>query len=126
MLHVTVTDHNYGPFEGICRVNNPLSAGMVNGPGNSSYSFSFDQALYSPSARTVALSYHLQSAAPVELSIFDATGRLVKVEKRAGIRGPNHAVWNCRDMAGRTVGSGVYYVRLKAGRNEAIKKVVVL
>jgi hypothetical protein len=125
-MHVTVTDHNYGPYEGICKVTNLFSAGIVNGPDNPSYSFSFDQALYSPSARTVALSYHLQSATTVELSLFDATGRLVKAERRAGIRGANHASWDCRDMTGRTVGSGVYYIRLKAARNEAIRKVVVL
>jgi hypothetical protein len=60
------------------------------------------------------------------LLILDATGKLVRSERCAGIRGPNHALWDCRDMTGRTVGSGVYYVRLKAARNEAIRKVVVL
>jgi hypothetical protein len=122
---LTVTDHNYGPYQTFLQIVTNTSPTMSSGPVKPMYSFSFSQPLYSSSTHEVALSYQLPLSTSVELSIFDATGRLVRAEGRAGVRGPNHAVWDCRDMTGRTVGSGVYYVRLKAARNEAIRKVVV-
>jgi hypothetical protein len=123
---LTVTDHNYGPYQRFLQIVTNTSPPMSNGPVSPVCSFSFDQPLYSPSTREVVLSYQLPLSTSVELSIFDATGKLVKAEGCAGIRGPNHALWDCRDLTGRRVGSGVYYVRLKAARNKAIRKVVVL
>lgn len=63
-------------------------------------------------------------AAPAELTIFDARGRLVRSLRV--LAGSAEMSWDGRDGAGRAVGSGVYHARLIAGSVSAVSRVVVL
>lgn len=70
-----------------------------------------------PFSGSTTIRYEMPEAAFVRLEIFDLLGRrvsrLVDTEKDAG----NHVVvWDGRDDAQRPAGSGVYFVRLSAGR----------
>jgi flagellar hook assembly protein FlgD len=64
---------------------------------------------------------------PVNLSIFDVTGRHV-VTLTAGACAPGfrQLVWDGRDERGESVASGVYFARMVAPEYTASKKMVLL
>lgn len=62
----------------------------------------------------------------VEIAVIDAIGRTVKiVETDHKNAGAYQSTWNCRDDNGRTVSQGIYFIKLKTGEFEEIKKVVI-
>ena len=60
--------------------------------------------------------------------VHDAAGRIVREAALSGISREEWAtwVWDCRDGGGRAVGSGVYFCRVSAGEESAIRKMVVV
>lgn len=63
----------------------------------------------------------------VKLEVFDLRGKIVRTladEKRAA--GFYHVMWDGTDEKGRTVGSGVYFYRLRAGNYTAVRKMVLV
>jgi hypothetical protein len=66
---------------------------------------------------SVTISYDLQAAVSVELDIFDVTGRRVCSLKNGDVQaaGRHEVVWRGQDDRGRSVSSGLYYCRLRAG-----------
>ncbi|MGH2571377.1 MAG: hypothetical protein ACRDGR_09135 [bacterium] len=69
----------------------------------------------------------LTAGGPARLEVFDLGGRRVRtlLEGRAEAGGSEH-VWDLRDMNGRPVSSGVYFVRLSTADASAGERVVVL
>ena len=65
----------------------------------------------------------VQSAKIVELKIYDATGRVVKVFNHLT---NNQIFWNGTDNLNRRLPSGVYFVRLQAGDYSATEKVLLI
>ncbi len=64
---------------------------------------------------TTLISYNLPQPGPVELRIFDITGREVKVlANRHQEAGEHNVEWNGMSSSGRPVAAGVYFVRLDA------------
>jgi len=76
----------------------------------------------------ISFSYPLSlTPYPFTLSIYDPTGRLVRVLTSPVSRFPSHDfVWDGRDDAGQPVGSGMYFYRLEAGSFTATQKLVVV
>lgn len=69
----------------------------------------------------------LPSDGPVELSIYDVTGRLVRtLVSETQTTGPHQVVWNGRDDAGRAVASGVYMARLQSGTKAHVRKMSLI
>ncbi len=63
----------------------------------------------------------------VQLSIFDVSGRQVVTLVNRIESGAQHEVlWNGKNAAGQDVASGVYFYKLKADNQEAVKKMVLL
>jgi hypothetical protein len=79
-----------------------------------------------PVIRATRVSYSLARPGMVSLNVYDATGRcvrcLVSGTQRAGTY---TAVWDAKDMSGRAVPAGVYYVRLSADRTSTARVTVV-
>ena len=76
---------------------------------------------------TTTISFTLAASQRVQLSVFDAQGRLVTTlvnETRAP--GAHNIEWNGTDAAGRAVGSGVYFYRLNAGKFSESRKMLLL
>lgn len=74
-----------------------------------------------------AISYFLPEGVWVNLSIFDVKGRLVStLEDGALPAGPGKIEWDGRDDRGSPVTSGVYFYRLKAGKQVLVKKMVFI
>lgn len=74
------------------------------------------QVFPNPFSSETTLRYVLHDAQRVELTIYDVSGRQVR-RLVAGQKGPgtHTAVWDGRDVAGRSVSGGTYYARLRAG-----------
>ncbi len=67
----------------------------------------------------------LATDTPVELKIYDATGRLVRTIRKDLTRGNHALAWNRRDSRGRIVPSGVYFYQVRTPSFAASKKMVV-
>jgi flagellar hook assembly protein FlgD len=69
----------------------------------------------------------LPGASRVELGVFNARGELVRTLARGDHpAGKQRVSWDGRDNAGREVGSGVYFIRLRTDGGCASEKVVKL
>lgn len=73
------------------------------------------------------LSFDLPAAAPVSLVLFDVTGRVVQ-RQDFGLLAAGHQerTWQATDAGGRPLSGGVYFLRLEAGRERAVRKTLVL
>jgi flagellar hook assembly protein FlgD len=71
--------------------------------------------------------YELPKKTKVEIEIYDGAGRRVKTLLSGVVdRGIYQLEWDGRDDKERQVSSGIYFVRMKAGEFESIKKLVYL
>ena len=71
--------------------------------------------------------YELPRGLPVKISVYDATGRLVR-RLAEGVRnaGAHRLTWDGTDSSGRPVSAGVYFLRLEAGECAATRRMVLL
>lgn len=71
--------------------------------------------------------YHLDAPAEVDLAVFNTRGQclctLIKSRQRAGFQ---QLQWDGRDTSGHPLANGVYLVRLTAGQNCQVQKVVLM
>lgn len=80
-----------------------------------------------PFSGGVALRFSVDTPGGVALKVFDVRGRLVRdLGRRWAAAGSHSIAWNCRDDAGRRVGSGVYFIQMEAGAAPVTRKAVVL
>ena len=74
------------------------------------------------------ITYGLAERAAVTLSIYDVSGRLVRTLVDE-VQEPGRSytvVWDGRNAFGRSVSSGIYFCRLKAGTRASTRKMVLL
>ncbi len=80
-----------------------------------------------PFAESTTIGIALPERSDVEVSIFDVSGKLVATITRGEREGGEHAfLWDGRDDAGRRVGAGVYFYRLKSGGETLTRKLVLM
>jgi hypothetical protein len=76
---------------------------------------------------STSIRYTLPAESPVEINVYDARGKrvttLVSAVQNAG---PHDTVWNGRDHRGQPAGSGVYFVKLTAGKRTLTRKMLLL
>jgi hypothetical protein len=66
-------------------------------------------------------------AARVSLGAYDIKGRKVRLlAERFESSGPRRAVWDGRDSAGRSLPSGVYFIRLCSGDQVLVRKILLV
>ena len=80
-----------------------------------------------PFSTSSAIAFALPSPQPVRVSIYDVTGRLVRVvlHEESG-SGSQTVHWDGRDAHGVRVARGTYFVRLQAGSHSTTRKLVFL
>ena len=75
----------------------------------------------------MTISYSIQQAGFVQLTIYDESGRLVRTlvneEKPAG---RHSALWDGKNDKGKFISSGKYFYTLKVGKNTLIFKRMIL
>jgi hypothetical protein len=75
----------------------------------------------------MALFYDLPSPCPVRIQVIDVAGRSVRtLVDRAMPAGTYSVTWDGCDNAGAPSGPGVYFIRMSAGRFEAVNKVLIV
>ena len=78
-----------------------------------------------PTRATVEIRFDLLSRERVQLLVYDLNGRRVR-SLLDGLVGPGHhqVIWDGKDSAGRQVSAGVYFLHIKAGEQQASRKMV--
>ena len=81
----------------------------------------------SPFRDQVAIGFELPEPQHVSLLVHSVDGRLVRrLMDRDYVAGRHTIFWDAKDQAGRSVASGVYFVRLTAGVHSATRRLVRL
>jgi flagellar hook assembly protein FlgD len=71
------------------------------------------------------MAFSLHEAGNVTVSVFDVGGRLTRRDPLGHLASGTHQwTWDGRDDSGRGVASGIYYVRLAAGGEQRMQKLV--
>ncbi|MEZ4647914.1 MAG: FlgD immunoglobulin-like domain containing protein [Candidatus Eisenbacteria bacterium] len=79
-----------------------------------------------PSRGIVGLAFDLPTSGAAEIDVFSVDGRRVRSLHHGTEAAGSHRVdWDGRDDLGRTVGSGVYFVRLAHAGEEQVRRVVI-
>jgi hypothetical protein len=80
-----------------------------------------------PARGSILLRFSMPHEAPVRLTIYDATGRRVRVLASGAQPAGDHAIaWDLRDEGGRTVGAATYFARLEAEDRTFTEKLVTV
>ena len=61
-----------------------------------------------------------------DVSVYDVRGRLVKAVYEGVIEGETHIAWDGTDRFGQHVSSGIYFLRVDAGRIKATRKLILV
>jgi hypothetical protein len=78
-----------------------------------------------PFAASTTITYSLADSRPVVLSVHDLQGRRLRVlADRVEAAGEHHETWDGRTENGTQAASGLYLLRLVAGDDVQIRKVV--
>lgn len=73
------------------------------------------------------ISCSLPNATELEVSIYNIKGQLVRKLAKGNYQAGKHSfIWDSKDSANRQVASGMYFVRVSAGRTSSVKKMVLL
>lgn len=89
--------------------------------------FAFFESRPNPFKDVTALRYELPAATPVQIEVFDLSGRRLRtLIDRTESAGRHEALWDGTDEAGNTAASGVYFYRFRAGEFVASRKLVLL
>ena len=89
--------------------------------------FSLDQAHPNPFKNETQIGFSLAHPDNVSLAVYDISGgQVCTLEECFLDEGKHTAVWDGRDNHGRRVASGIYFYRLKAGKQVLIRKMVLL
>jgi hypothetical protein len=80
-----------------------------------------------PTSMECRIEFDLPARMPVDIEVFDVSGRRVArpAEGRVMEPGPASISWRLQDGTGRHVPSGLYLVRLRAGINHAVLRMAV-
>lgn len=88
----------------------------------------FAPAFPNPARGSLAIRFVLSRETPVQLSVYDVTGRRVRVlisgERRSA--GEHVMQWNMQDDRGRDVSAGVYFARLATSQRAVSQKLIKL
>jgi flagellar hook assembly protein FlgD len=77
-----------------------------------------------PFGEELSMRLLLKTPSRVGLEVYDIQGRRVRSEEYGMRNGTQHFTWDGRDDGGNNVGSGIYWIRLRAG-DEAFSRRVV-
>jgi hypothetical protein len=104
----------------------PNPAGVEN-TGSVLRAAALEQNQPNPFNPVTTIAFTLSNGGPARLEIFDASGRLVRtLVDRPMMPGTHQILWDGMDEDGRSVGSGVYFYRLRAGAFEQSRRMTIL
>jgi hypothetical protein len=118
---VTAVDHNGNESA-------PATPGTVlDAIGAPAAVFALEAPWPSPFRGATRVGFSLPRAGEAALEVFDAAGRRVRTLARGSFAAGDHAVsWDGRGDGGARLGAGIYFLRLSAGAERAVRRVVRL
>ena len=77
---------------------------------------------------STTIRFELAGASPVQLRVFDISGRMIRslMDAPAVAAGPHEIMWDGRDDAGQGLPSGVYYYQLSTPEASATRRTLLL
>ncbi|NUO79014.1 T9SS type A sorting domain-containing protein [candidate division KSB1 bacterium] len=100
---------------------------VVDQPAALVADFELQQNYPNPFNPSTQVRFTLPRASKVRMRVFDAMGREVaQLLNGALAAGPHTLLWNGQNEAGELVRSGVYFLRLEAGSEVAVRKMAVV
>ncbi len=82
--------------------------------------------LPNPFRETCTFVLNVPQARPARMCVYDVRGRLVDVLYDGPADGPTEIVWDGRSSSGRSVSSGIYFVRAESGSMSTAVKVIMV
>ena len=121
---VSTTDHAGNESAAVA----PGSTTAVGGSGDlTPLVFALGAPSPNPFGVETALGFSLPAGSLVRLEVFDASGRRVRTLVNGWIEAGAHAVrWDGSGDAGARLGAGVYFCRLEAGSQRAMRRVALM
>jgi hypothetical protein len=96
-----------------------------SGAGSPGLAFRARDSAPNPFRALVTVTFELPSRQPVQLAIYDISGRLCRTLFDGGLDAGKHDLaWDARDTEGRTVASGIYFVVLQTPVGQHREKLV--
>jgi hypothetical protein len=103
------------------------NGGVMSEDEGPSFAYSLNTAAPTPFVKNTIVSYSIAKPGEVSLSIYDISGRLIKIlvdeTKNAGIYSVK---WDGYDNNNQAVANGVYFTRLASGNFTSVKKVILV
>jgi len=102
---------------------------LADGPNTSQVpvSFALKQNAPNPFNPTTNIAFDLPAASQVKLEVLNVLGQKVKtLLNQFQEAGAHSVIWDGRDDFGSTTASGIYFYRITAGENQAVKKMMML
>jgi len=100
---------------------------VEGGSGGLPHRFALEQNYPNPFNAGTVIRFAVESAGPVEVTVYDLLGQRVRTLARDWRTAGPHAVhWDGRDEVARAVATGVYLYRLTAGDRVASRKLLLL
>lgn len=118
-----------GSFNGnIYRVAGEVTTGTPDDGRTPPYEFNLEQNFPNPFNPSTTITYELPQASAVTLSIYDVSGRLVRILVNSAGEdvGRHQVIWDGRNDAGRPMSAGVYVYRLDAGTLRETRQMVLI
>jgi len=79
-----------------------------------------------PFSNSTKITFSLFQSQKISVSIFDMTGRLVKIIASAQMQaGTNQLTWNTKDEKGNAVSAGIYFLQIQTENYSETKKLLV-
>jgi spore coat protein A len=103
------------------------AARAVSSGGDVPKSYALGQNYPNPFNPTTAMSFALPRAGNVELMVYNVRGEEVRTLANGMYAAGKHTIaWDGRDNSGKSVASGIYFSRLRAGDFQQVRKMVLL
>ena len=75
----------------------------------------------------LTIKFGLERSSDVKVDVFDVRGRLVGTVVEEPMPAGHHSIrWFGEDSSGRAVASGVYFIRISAGRDRLTRRVTLV
>ncbi len=114
-------------WEGLAVVPVPAATSVADAPPAARAPTAELAVAPNPSRGDASIAFSLATGADVDASVYDVSGRLVRRLVRGHFAAGRHALtWDGRDGDGRTVASGVYFVRVDRGSESLVARTVRL
>jgi hypothetical protein len=105
----------------------PMNGVGVGGPPGLAAGARVSAARPNPTPAGTSVRLELAAASRVRLDVLDVSGRAVRaIELGAVAAGPHELTWDGRDANGAVSPAGIYWLRVRAGKAEALRRVVCL